>query len=785
MILRTCSLMCVLFLFGQSAVVLAADNSFGVIFALKANSAQRVRQFYSQSVNGQMTIDRVQLPFNITLKQREYQIDKIYPIEIFRNPTLKAKFEERLGGRLYGAKVRVNAPFLQTSAYQQIAGELTRPEILFATQNAQVSVPENDFQKALSTSVVSKKSAGLSNSVIAVTDPLYHEGYNIQLVQADAVWSKILGNRLPITAVIDTGTELTQEDLQGNGFVNQDEIPSNGLDDDHNGIVDDYDKGYSVLEGKIDNNGVDVNGHGTAVASVIGARLNGIGLVGVAPECRILPIRFLNPWGYGFFEDGLVSIGLAIEVISAKSASAPMKGWINNSWLGFYNAEFAATTKILFDLAHENGIGISSAAGNFSLNNDQEKIIPASVPAPNHIAVGASDINDRIPFFSHIGPSSVHLSAPGDYIPIALPSLPFYKEKYTRGSGTSFAAPHVTGAAILISGVYPEATIDEIVARIIHSADRKPSFYKAFIIPGRLNIQNAAREDPIPPADIAWASPLTAYHNQVTFAWQNSADDFTDPNGQSASAIRLELYTADQQLAASKLIAVDRRGFQKENFTDLQENTRYFPVIHNIDHVGNTSSSLSLDSFITPSSMVVLEENFDKNKQIWQKIPDNDRNLWHLTNQRFSESSDSNSTKAFRFGRPGFADYLTKDVVQTAEGHLLSPVISRQKLGGLEIEMDWFLTGDFSFDFLHLMARTELDGVVLSSTRQTDNRNGLRSWQKVTAVIPDLHTDTFRIDLHFTTSGSRSSNETEGAYVDNIKMRASRPVIIFPDPTGY
>lgn len=779
MIKHVLSLLGVFFALGQNPL-LAADNTFNLVFAIKMDSAQSVRSVYSYAASGHPYVTQVQLPFPLTLKRNAYWIERTYPVEVFRNPSLKAKFEQRLGGRLFAAKVKVNAPYTPESVYQEIGRELARPEVLFIQRNVTVGIPDNNKIEQISVSSIKKPAR--SAEIDGPSDPLYQAGYNLRMIQADLAQRLTLGSRLPIVALVDTGTDLSHEDLEGNGFINTDEIPGNGIDDDQNGVIDDYDKGFSVTDGKIDNNGVDVQGHGTATASIIGARVNGIGLVGVAPECRILPIRFLNQYGYGNFEDGLIAIGLAIETIVAKSSSRPFRGWINNSWAGFYTDKFALASKILFDLAYENGIGISCAAGNLFMNNDQERLLPATIDSPSNIAVGASDAQDNLTAYGHIGPETVHHAAPGDDIFIALPPIASYTEKYGKGSGTSLAAPHDAGAAILISGIFPDATVDEIVARIVLNSDQTPAFYKAFIIPGRLNVFKALDEDFVPPSNISWASPLTVYHNQADFAWENSADDFNYPRGALAKAVRLEIYTANQEKAVTKLISIEKKGFQKTRLRNLKENTRYFPVLYSIDNVGNTSRPLALASFLTPASQVIFEEDFEK--KAWQRVPENSINLWYHTTERFSPLSSANGTKAYRFGRAGSPHYLTRNASEAGEGHILSPPINLLGFGGLELEMDWFLAGDFVFDFLYVIARAELEDAVLASTRNTPDSSFFPAWRSLSGMaIPELPYNTFRLDIFFTTNRNRINNQTEGAYVDNIKIRASRPLVVFPDPT--
>ena len=103
------------------------------------------------------------------------------------------------------------------------------------------------------------------------------------------------GDSSVIVAVIDTGVDYNHIDLKQNIWINKGEIPENGIDDDSNGYVDDV-YGWNFVG---DNNDpMDDNGHGTHVAGIIGAANNGIGVTGVAYNCKVMPIKAGNSSGY-------------------------------------------------------------------------------------------------------------------------------------------------------------------------------------------------------------------------------------------------------------------------------------------------------------------------------------------------------------------------------------------------------------------------------------------------------------------------------------------------------
>ena len=96
------------------------------------------------------------------------------------------------------------------------------------------------------------------------------------------------GSSSVIVAVIDTGVDYDHEDLAGNIWVNENEIPDDGIDNDGNGYVDDY-YGVNIVSGT--GNGDDDNGHGTHVAGIIAARNNNLGTVGIAYNVKVMPIK--------------------------------------------------------------------------------------------------------------------------------------------------------------------------------------------------------------------------------------------------------------------------------------------------------------------------------------------------------------------------------------------------------------------------------------------------------------------------------------------------------------
>ncbi|WP_066255986.1 S8 family serine peptidase [Neobacillus drentensis] len=234
-------------------------------------------------------------------------------------------------------------------------------------------------------------------------------------VDAPEGWKKF-SSKLPevVVGVIDTGVDIHHPDLEGRIWRNTKEIPANNIDDDKNGYVDDVNGWdfynddntvYDALEG---------DEHGTHVSGTIAAELEGAttkdnkGVVGVATNVKILPIKFLGPDG-GTTSD-------AIEAISyAKKMGVKIT---NNSWGG---EEY---DPLLEEAIGNCGCLFVAAAGNDAMDNDFGGSYPASFENANILAVAAVDNKGKLAPFSNYGTNSVDVAAPGVDILSTVPKFP-------------------------------------------------------------------------------------------------------------------------------------------------------------------------------------------------------------------------------------------------------------------------------------------------------------------------------------------------------------------------
>ncbi len=275
-------------------------------------------------------------------------------------------------------------------------------------------------------------------------------------------------DKTPLVAIIDTGIDFEHRDLKNQIAYNQNEVPNNGLDDDQNGYIDDY-IGWNSLN----NNPIpmDDHSHGTAIAGIINAQSNNqFGMIGLISKPRIIPIRFMSPEG-GRTDSAIK----AIDYAASRGAKI-----INISWGGSKKSE------PLFEImqrCQEKGILFVIAAGNEGSNNDLTPTYPANFELNNTLVVGAIDWRNSPTNFSNYGKKSVHLFAPGESI---LSSR--LNHSFGYFSGTSFAAPIVSGAVALMWSLNEKWSVKEIKSFTLQNCKINNELLDKSLCRGTLNL---------------------------------------------------------------------------------------------------------------------------------------------------------------------------------------------------------------------------------------------------------------------------------------------------------
>ncbi|MCU1398838.1 MAG: subtilase [Acidimicrobiales bacterium] len=280
-------------------------------------------------------------------------------------------------------------------------------------------------------------------------------------VAASAAWTITRGAGVTV-AVIDSGVQPDQPDLSAQLWTNPGEAScTNGVDDDHNGFVDDcagWDFGNNDKNPTPDPSANETE-HGTHVAGIIAAAQNGIGTVGVAPGAKIMAVKVGNTSGgitgsavaaginYAVANGArVINMSLATSPGTPRAAAAPIENAVNAA---------TAAGVVVVVAAGNDGIDISNGPGwpaGYSLYN------------PGVITVGANTNSDTRASFSNTG-TPVDIQAPGFWIVSTVIGGWAYM------SGTSMASPYVAGGAALVLASGTATTPAAVRTRLVATSE--------------------------------------------------------------------------------------------------------------------------------------------------------------------------------------------------------------------------------------------------------------------------------------------------------------------------
>ena len=329
-----------------------------------------------------------------------------------------------------------------------------------------------------------------------------------------------------VVGVVDTGIDYNHPDLKDSMWVNPGEIAGNNRDDDGNGFVDDV-YGYDFINNDsdpMDDFGFMDTYHGTHVAGTIAATINNsVGVAGIASNAaKLMALKIFNGDGYTS----------TLSIITAMNYSAMMRDRgidirvLNNSWGGGdYDSLEADAIKNVSDA----GIMFVAAAGNDANDNDENPFYPANYGFAGMVSVAASDNRDELADFSNYGGTTVHLAAPGVDILSTQQG-----GRYQYLSGTSMAAPHVTGALALAWSAHPDVPMTELRDKLFASVDRISSLAGLVSTGGRLNVNNlltalgdVEQPQPVVPAAPSNVRPDNVWSSKVDIAWDDNSNNET------------------------------------------------------------------------------------------------------------------------------------------------------------------------------------------------------------------------------------------------------------------
>lgn len=295
-------------------------------------------------------------------------------------------------------------------------------------------------------------------------------------IHATEAWDITTGSSNVVVAVIDTGIDYTHADLAANVWS----APKAFTVTTFNGSQVQCaagSHGFNTLDQSCDP--FDDNSHGTHVSGILGAvGNNNVGVAGVNWNVQILPCKFLDLNGQGSISDAITCFSL-IKQLKDSGINIVVS---NNSWGG------SGTSQALQDAVTaqmQDGILLVAAAGNDFSDNDLFPTYPANIFVPNVISVAASTRTDDIVTFSNTGRRTVHIGAPGLEILSTTPN-----NTYSIFSGTSMAAPHVTGVIALLKAQDPTRDWRALKNLVLAGGDTLPTMGET-ITQKRLNALGA------------------------------------------------------------------------------------------------------------------------------------------------------------------------------------------------------------------------------------------------------------------------------------------------------
>ena len=319
------------------------------------------------------------------------------------------------------------------------AGRDAATVVLEILQNPQVEFAEPNF-------LVSKDDLSPNDARFGEQWSLRNTGQNGGRfgsdIDASSAWTRTTGSMSTVIAVIDSGIDFTHPDLANNQWIN----PAPGASGDLHG----WDFVAQSAEIK------DEQGHGTAVAGIIAAEgNNSLGVTGVMWRASLMSLRILDNTGTG-------DIAAAVEAIDYAVAHGAQV--INLSW---GTSGESVALKDAIDRANRRNVVVVCSAGNGGRDLNVSPYYPASFALPNLISVGATDNVDQLASWSNWGAPNVSVAAPGTNILTTQMG-----GGYWNVTGTSAAAPLVTGIAGLLKTVRPVAN-SRLIARVISEGARQ------------------------------------------------------------------------------------------------------------------------------------------------------------------------------------------------------------------------------------------------------------------------------------------------------------------------
>jgi hypothetical protein len=419
-------------------------------------------------------IVRIKPGYDIFNKENIFRNNNFIKIEYLLNPVSSITYNTK--------NLNKNLNILQSAKIYQQEEKLLRT--MFVYYDGKIE-PEEFCKKLL-----------LSNPAVEIAEPYYlpkllsfvpndpflsMQDDFLKLIQAYEAWEIEKGNPNVIIGISDSGTNQQHEDLAGNLAINQNEIPNDGIDNDNNGYIDDY-NGYNFSwENSGQNPGDTYNNsltHGQQVSGIAAAATNNsIGIAGIGYNSTLCPMKIVDGSTLKYAYESIVYAAIrGIKVLNCSWGTVKPYSEIDQS---------------IIDYAVSRDVAIVVAAGNTSSKSTKYDTF---YPAGYYGVLGVGEVSsiDRLSSTSSLA-VGCRILAPGD-------------DNYTTTNGgyftcdggTSFASPVVAGAVALARAKYPNLNALQSLEFVRQAIDMHNNFSTndRELIPGRINLYKAVTMNP-------------------------------------------------------------------------------------------------------------------------------------------------------------------------------------------------------------------------------------------------------------------------------------------------
>ncbi len=356
-----------------------------------------------------------------------------------------------------------------------------------------------------------------SNSLDPTQEEFFSSLWGMRMIHAPEVWEQLDVEAMEPTVVgiVDTGIDISHPDLIANNWINPGEIPNDGIDNDHDGIVDNVNC-FSVINGIARGDCYPSSFHCTHVAGIMAAGLNGSGVVGVVgpagEKVKCNPGQFLGPLG-GWVSDAVL--------VTAHDVASGVKV-ISHSWIAYEES------KLLYDVMkaaqYADCINVV-AAGNDGEDLSRFNAYPISYAYNLHtktgmtnvLGVGAIKEDGSRAIFSNYGPM-VRIAAPGQNILSTFPD-----NKYAFLNGTSMATPHVSGVVGMLRAKFPKENHLKIINRLVYSSYAEPALRNYISGAGILDMRCLTITEDAKPSAVSDIVVENIGIDAITFSFKESS----------------------------------------------------------------------------------------------------------------------------------------------------------------------------------------------------------------------------------------------------------------------